>query len=188
MRVRQLPPDNLSDYLHVSWDPRASDARVARTRRSLIGAVIGLVVAVGVWGGYYAWSRVQDVPWTGTGQWTLTAIVLGASVLLIIVRLVAWRLAVRHRREVGAGEVITISWPGVQVDGSFWPWEDMGRVTSRRGRRGVGERGDAYVFHTPDGERTFRVNDLDVLPATMDDALLAYSQRRCDLDVGQIAH
>lgn len=179
------PPPNAEDFLHVHWDPRPADTRVALSGRRFVSGIGGLVITLLVWGGLYWWARRSEQEWAGTGQWTVTAVVVGLSVALLVFRLVAWRLAVRHRRQVGEGEVITASWPGLQIAGHYWDWEELGPVRTERGRAGGGDR---YVFDTPDGEWTCEVDDLDIRPATLQAALVLYSQRRCGADLAQIAH
>lgn len=117
------PPENLGDFLHVAWDPRPAEACQDLARRRFVAAVGGLVVTLLVWGGYYAWTRRAGDSWQGTGQWEVTGVVLGFSLALVVVRLVIWRLAVRHRRRVGEGEVLTASWPGIQIAGRYWDWD-----------------------------------------------------------------
>lgn len=183
--MQPLPPTNADDFLHVRWEPRVADDRVALNRRRFLGGLGGLFVTVLLWGGLYVWSRRQGQDWAGTGQWVFAGVVLGLSVVLVLVRLVAWRRAVRHRKQIGAGEVITASWPGLQIDGHYWAWDRVGPVQSVRGRRG---RGDAYVFETPNGPWTCEVDDLDTTPAALDAALALYSRGRCSVSLEQIAH
>lgn len=184
--MQPSPIEDLQDFLHVAWDPRAADRRVGLARRRFVGAVGGLVVTVLVWGGYYLWSRTSGQQWGGTGQWTITGAVLGFSVAVLLGRLVAWRTAVRHRRRLGEGEVITASWPGLQIAGYYWDWDRVaGRVESAPARWG-GE--DRYVFRTPNGPWECEVEDLDTTPAALDAALRLYSRGRCALTFDHIAH
>lgn len=183
--MQPTPTENEEDFLHVSWEPSAADRRVAGAQRQFVAGIGGLVLTLVVFGGLYLWSRTQEQAWTGAGQWTFIGVVLGLSVVLILVRLVTWRLAVRHRRRVGQGEVITASWPGLQIGGRYWDWDRVGPVTSARGTRGGGDR---YVFGTPDGPWTCEVDDLDITPAALDEALALYSQGRCGVSFDGIAH
>ena len=180
-----VPPADPRDFLHVAWDPQTADERVANARARFRASVVGLVLAVLVWGGYYLWSRRHGATWEGTGQWAITAAVLGLSVILIVVRLVAWRRTVRFRSRLGAGEVITASWPGLQIAGHFWDWNAVGPVASKPGRWG---RGDQYVFATPNGPWEVGVDDLGVTPAALNDALWLYSRGRCSVSFDGIAH
>ncbi len=183
--VGPVPSADPRDFLHVSWDPRAADGRVAAARARFRASVVGLILALLVWGGYYLWSRRHGDSWEGTGQWGITAAVLGLSVALILVRLVDWRRKVRFRSEIGTGEVVTASWPGLQVAGHFWDWDAVGPVDSRPGRWG---RGDRYVFATPGGPWEVGVDDLAVTPAALNDALWLYSRGRCSVSFDGIAH
>ena len=183
--MQPLPPPNAEDFLHVRWDPRLADGRVALNRRRFLAGLGGLAVTVLVWGGLYAWARRSGQEWAGTGQWFFAGGVLGVSVVLLLVRLVAWRLSVRHRKQIGEGEVITASWPGLQIAGHYWDWERVGPVGSVRGSRG---RGDRYVFQTPNGPWTCEVDDLDTTPAALHAALALYSQGRCGVSMERIAH
>lgn len=177
---------NTEDFLHVSWDPTSADRQVAVTRRRFVSGIIGLVVTLLLFGGLYWWSHRDDGPgWSGTGQWTVAGVVVGLSVLLLVLRFAHWRLAVRHRRGVGEGEVITASWPGLQVAGHFWDWEEVGGVRTLRGGATIGDR---YVVETPQGPWTVEVDDLAVKPATLAAALQRYSQGRCPVELDAIAH
>ncbi|SDB79795.1 hypothetical protein GA0111570_10164 [Raineyella antarctica] len=180
-----LPAPNTEDFLHVSWDPRAAEGRVALARRRFVAGVSSLVLTVVVWGGLYLWSRRSGQEWSGTGQWFFAGIVLGLSLVLLLVRLAIWRMAVRHRRQVGEGEVITASWPGLQIAGYYWDWDQVGQVGSVRGRRGGGDR---YVIDTPNGPWSCEVDDLDTTPAALHAALALYSQGRCGVAMERIAH
>lgn len=183
--MQSEPPPDVEDFLHVRWDPRPAERQVGLARRRFFSSVAGLVITLGIWGGLYWWARRSEQDWSGTGQWTVTGVVLGISLAMLLVRLVAWRMAVRHRRQVGEGEVITASWPGLQIAGHYWDWEEVGSVRSERGGTGAGDR---YVFETPDGTWTCQVDDLDVRPATLQSALALYSRGRCGADLEQIAH
>ncbi|MEA5153945.1 hypothetical protein [Raineyella sp.] len=123
--MRPAPPESLEDFLHVAWDPAPAEARAATAKRRFVAAVSGLVVTLLLWGGYYAWSRHAGDSWRGTGLWGVTAVVLGLYVALLVVRLVVWRVAVRRRRRVGDGEVVTASWPGLQIAGHYWDWDSF---------------------------------------------------------------
>ncbi|WOP20131.1 hypothetical protein [Raineyella sp. LH-20] len=140
--MRPAPAENLEDFLHVAWDPRPAETRCALTRRRFIAAVGGLVVTLLVWGGYYGWTRYNGDTWQGTGQWPVSGVVVGLAVVLVVVRLVLWRLAVRHRRRVGKGEVVTASWPGIQIAGHYWDWDRFAAAgTGREGPAGVAAGG-----------------------------------------------
>lgn len=183
--MSQHPPMSEEDFLHVAWDPTAARLRVAVARRRFVAGIIGLVVTLLVLGGLYWWSHRGGEGWAGTGQWTLAGVVVGLSVVLLVVRAVAWRIAVRQRRRIGEGEVVTASWAGIQIAGHYWDWDRVGPVATRRGGP---IRGDRYVFATPEGEWEFGVDDLDVRPATLAGALQRYSQGRCAVSLDRIAH
>ncbi len=214
--MRPAPPENLEDFLHVAWDPEPAQWRVAMARRRFVSALSGLVVTLLLWGGYYLWSRNAGDSWQGTGQWTVTAVVFGVYVVLFVVRLVVWRLAVRRRRRVGDGEVVTASWPGLQIAGHYWDWDTFAAVGSLpaigaetsaastgsegpepgvpeqpavvRTRRGTWGRGDRYLFTTPIGPWECPIEDLGVTPAGLEQALRLYSRGRCLVDLSGISH
>lgn len=179
------PSPTVEDFLHVHWDPRPAEQRVGLAKRRFFSSIGGLVVTLLIWGGLYWWARRSEQGWAGTGQWTVTAVVIGLSVAILVFRLVGWRMAVRRRRQVGEGEVITASWPGLQIAGHYWDWDEVGHVRSERGRAGGGDR---YVFETPDGAWSCEVDDLDVRPATLQAAIALYSRGRCAPDLEQVAH
>ncbi|QGF23816.1 hypothetical protein [Raineyella fluvialis] len=206
--MHAAPPENLEDFLHVPWEPGPASARAAMGRRRFIGALSSLVITVLLWGGFYLWSRRSGESWQGTGQWPVTVVVLALSVVLVAVRSVLWILAVRHRRRVGDGEVLTASWPGVQIAGRFWDWDRfaaastgddaasmaddaagtddvVGVVRTIRGRWG---RADRYLFVTPEGPWECEVDDLGITPAALEQSLRLYSQGRCLVDLSGLAH
>lgn len=106
---------------------------------------------------------------------------LGISVAWFLGYLVACLLARRELKSVATGTAVRIGRPGVQVAGLFVPWVEvasLGMATSRFGRRPRLE-----LRHVSGPVASVPLNQVVVLPATLDSTARAYSGGRHGVDL-----
>lgn len=167
------------EELALAYDPQGPMVRLARRRKRFVSRVVSLVITLAIMVGLYLWQRDQFV---GATPWIAYGIVLGISLGLGVLSFLGWRQARKILAAVGPGLALRIGRPGVEIAGTYVPWNDLGSIAATKGKLGHGPQltvttlGDGFRASVP-------LDQLDVFPATLDSTVRAYSDGRFGVDL-----
>jgi len=170
----------VNDEFGVYYRPEMAAGRVSRTRTGLVWRLgwTLLIIAVGVAGWLlYPAEFGPSAPWF-IGSAVVVGLVLGG-----------WELAhfLKARADaarVGPGLALGANRDGVLIGQDWYPWGEVGSLTVRPGRLGSSSR----LVATARDARSQEVllDYTDVLPATLDSAVVALSGGRARIDLSRL--
>ena len=166
------------EELLVPYSAEPLTEKVGRRRRGLRSRLISLVITAVILVLLYFFGPEQL---RGGSFLAVFGFALGISVAWFLGYLIAFLLARRELRGVSTGTAVRIGRPGVQVAGLFAPWDEvsgLGMATSRFGRRPRLE-----LRHTGGPVASVPLDQMVVLPATLDSTARAYSGGRTGVDL-----
>lgn len=168
------------DEFGIYYRPELAAARVAQTRKGLVwrfGWTL-LIVAIGVAGWIaYPTEFGPSAPW-----FISSAVVIGLA-------LGSWEIAqfVTARRDaakVVPGLALGANRDGVLVGTDWYPWSEVGSLEIRPGRFGSSARLIATARDSR--SREVLIDYADVLPASLDSAVVALSGGRSRVDLSRL--
>jgi len=169
--------DRIEELL-VPYDPTPLAAALDRRRRGMRSRLISLAITAVIVVLLHFFGPEQL---RGGGFLALFGVALGVSLAWFLGYLVAYLLARRDLRGVGTGTAVRIGRPGVQVAGVFTPWAEMASLRMATGRFG---RRPRLELRSSSGQvAAVPVNQMVVLPATLDSTTRAYSGGRHGVDL-----
>lgn len=170
----------MSDEFGVYYRPELAAERVARTRKALfwrLGWTVLFIVAAGIGWALYPQELGPSAPWF-IGSALAFGLVMGG-----------WEFAhfLKARSDasrVGPGLALGANRDGMLVAPDWYPWGEVGSLEVRPGRLGASSR----LVATARDSRTREVllDYTDVLPATLDSAIVALSGGRARLDLSRL--
>ena len=166
------------EELAVPWDAVRIQDKVARRRRLVRSRLISLAISVVIMVVIYLWQREQL---TGPGIWVIFGTVLGISLVVLAVAVLAYRFARAELAEAGPGYAVRIGRRGVQVADLAAPWSEVASLAAVAGRV---LRGPRLRLTLTDGRSaSVPFDQIDVWPATLDTTARAYSAGRFGVDL-----
>ena len=168
------------DEFGIYYQPELAAARVARTRRSLVwrfGWTV-LLIGVGVAGWiFYPTEFGPSAPWF-IGSTAVIGLALGSWEIVHFVK------ARSDARKVIPGLALGANRDGVLVGPDWYPWPEVGSLQMRPGRLGSSAR----LIATARDQRSQEVlvDYTDVLPASLDSAIVALSGGRARVDLSRL--
>lgn len=166
----------MSDELAVAYDPSAAEQTLLRRRRRLRSRIVSFGITVVIVIGLALWPQTR-----GPGLLVASAVILAISLAWVVAYGIGYTRARRARAEVGAGLALRIGRPGVQVAGVFAPWAEVTGVEAVRGRLGSSAR--LRLSTITGAQSSVAFDQIDVMPATVDAAVRAYSGSRHGVDL-----
>lgn len=163
--------------LVVAYDLEQIEQRKARRARLLRSRLISLGITIAIVVGFAVWLRAQGQP---AGLW-ISAVIVAISVAWVIVYLIMYARSRRELAEVSAGTAIAIDRRGVQVAGLTATWAAVAGLATTKGSLG---RSPRFQLTLTDGRTdSVALNQVDVLPATLDSVARAFSGGRHGVDL-----
>ncbi|MDR0959752.1 MAG: hypothetical protein LBM23_05260 [Propionibacteriaceae bacterium] len=140
-----------------------------------VGVIICLLILVWQWSSMTTGYRIA-----------LFIAGLGYSLIWLVIALVGWSSAKAHLRNIGQGIALTVGQRGVWINQKTIPWDEIAAISIRRARAAAGP---VLVVATTAGEKeSMPFLYLDVVPATIDSAIRAYSHNTRSLDLSKIGN
>lgn len=170
----------IGDEFGIYYRPDLAAARVARTRKALVwrfGWTL-LIVGVGVAGWvFYPTEFGPSAPWF-IGSAAGIGLVLGSR------EIVQFAKARSDAAKVVPGLALGVNRDGVLVGPDWYPWPEVGALEMRPGRFGSSAR---LVATARDSRsREVLIDYTDVLPASLDSAIVALSGGRARIDLSRL--
>ena len=167
------------EELAVPYDPSGPLAKVAKRKRLVRGRIISIVLTVIILVALYIWQRASFPQ----GAWVVYGIVFGISLAWLALYVVGYAQAKRDLSTVGQGIALRIGRTGVQVAQTFAPWPAITALRVVNGKLGRSER---FRLEHAAGVAEIDMNQLPVLPATLDTTARAYSAGRHGVDLSAL--
>jgi hypothetical protein len=164
------------EELLVPYDPTAPAAKAKRRRRAVRSRIISLIITVAILVALYFWQRAAF----GPGLWVIYGVLFGISGVWLAVSIIGYVQAKRDLNRMGQGVAVRIGRAGVQVADAFAYWPQVTGLRMVRGR--VGRSPRLRLDHTG-GFAEVPLDQLPVLPATLDTTARAYSAGRHGVDL-----
>ena len=171
------------DELFVEYTAEPAADRAGRWRRMLILRLVSLGITVVVLVALFLWQREQVV------ANPVPYIVVYSLVLLIgigwaVGTFFGYRRVRRDLTSIPSGLALRVGRSGLELAGQWQAWSDVAAIRSAKGRWPAGPllevaRTDGSSVATP-------LEQISVLPATLDTALRAYSAGRQGLDLSSL--
>ena len=168
------------DEFGIFYQPELAAARVARTRRSLVWRFGWTLVLVGV--GVVGWIVYPDefgpsAPWF-IGSAAVIGLALGSWEIVQFIK------ARSDAKRVWPGLALGANRDGVLVGRDWLPWPEVGSLEMLPGRLGSSSR----LVATARDQRSQEVllDYSDVLPASLDSAIVALSGGRARVDLSRL--
>lgn len=166
------------EELVLTYDPTAATGRLRDRRRRFLSRVFSLAITLGLMVAFYIWQREQ---FRGAALWLVYGIVLAISLGFAVFALLAWLQARKIVAGLGQGIALRIGRPGVEIAGTYVPWDGLASLAVRKGKLGHGSQ---FTVTGVDGRRlAVPLDQLDVFPATLDSTARAYSGGRLGVDL-----
>lgn len=172
-----------TDGLVVNYDAGPAGERADRWRRLVRGRIISLVITVVVLVVILVWQRERflDDP---APMIVVYSLVLLAAIGWLVGVWLAYRATKRTVASVGQGVVLQVTRRGVEVAGQPIAWSDLTSLAVAKGRWPTGPllqatRTDGSTVAVP-------LEQIPVLPATLDSTFRAYSAGRHGLDLSAL--
>lgn len=169
------------EELLVPYSAEPLTEKLGRRRRGLRSRLVSLVITAVILVLLYFFGPEQL---RGGGFLALYGVALGFSVAWFLGYLLAYLLARRELRSLGTGTAVRIGRPGVQVAGLFTPWSEVSTLGMASGR--FGRRPRLELRHTNGPVASVPLNQIVVLPATLDSTARAYSGGRQGVDLSAL--
>ncbi len=174
---------NGGDALVVDYDNSRAQQRVARLRRMLRGRLISLGISVVVLIGIFVWQRDRFLAHPGP-MIAVYGIVLLAGIGWVVGVAIAYHVGRRSLTSDRRGLALRVDRHGVVVAGEQFGWTGLDSLRALSGRW---PQGDVLRAVGTDGRRAeVALEELPVLPATLDSTVRAYSAGRCGLDLSAL--
>ena len=167
------------EELAVPYDPTEPLAKVKKRGRMVRGRIISTAITVIIMVALYLWQRAAFPQ----GAWIVYGIVVGVSLLWLALYVVGWVQAKRDLATVGQGVALRIGRTGVQVAGEYAPWSAITALRVVNGKLG---RSPRFRLEHAHGAAEIDMNQLPVLPATLDTTARAYSAGRHGVDLSAL--
>jgi hypothetical protein len=166
------------EELLVPYDPAQLSAKVRRRRRGMWSRLVSLVITVLILVGLYFFGGEGL---RAAGFLAVFGVALAISVAWFLGYLIAYLLARRQLRRIGSGTAVRIGRPGVQVAGVYAPWAEVAALTMVTRRFGRHPR--LELRRTSGAPASVPLDQIEVLPATLDSTARAYSGGRHGVDL-----
>ncbi len=167
------------EELAVPYDPTEPLAKVKKRKSRVRGRIISLVLTVVILVVIYFWQQASFTP----GLWVVYGIVFGISLIWLSFYIVGYVQAKRDLGTVGQGIGLRIGRAGVHVAGEFAPWSAITALRVVNGKLGKSPR---FRLEHAGGVAQIDMNQLPVLPATLDTTARAYSAGRHGVDLSAL--
>ncbi len=167
----------MADELVIGYNPMPATQRVAHYRALVRSRLIWFGIAIAICIGIYVWQRANL---DGVSTVALFVMGLGFSAVWVVIAFLGLAAAKRSLDSIGQGTAVTVDRLGIDVTGQRTEWAQVARVTTARGRLGVGP--DLVVTDAAGSSHTVPLSYLDTLPGTLDSAIRAYSAGQHWLD------
>ncbi len=165
------------EELAVPYDPSRAEERVAQRRRLFRGRLLSLGITVAIMTGLYLWQRAQ---FTGVGWIVVYAVALLISLGWVAGSWLAYRRAVSELAEVRPGIAVRVDRQGVTVAGASAAWAEVDRLAMVGG--GLGRSPRLLLTRSSGPPASVAIDQVAVLPATLDSTVRAYSAGRHGVD------
>jgi hypothetical protein len=188
--VNSYPESQLQGYhsgyieeLAVPYDPTVPAAKVKKRFGRVRGRIISLVLTVVILLVIYFWQRASFP----AGVWWIYGIIFGLSLLWLAFYVIGYVQARRELASVGQGIALRIGRAGVQAAAEFAPWPQITALRVLNGKLGRSAR-FRLEYVSDGGPRSVDVpmDQLPVLPATLDTTARAYSAGRWGVDLSSL--
>lgn len=163
--------------LVVPYDLEQIAQRKDRSARMLRGRLISLAITIAVVIAFALWLRSQGQL---AGLW-ISAVIIAASAAWAGVWVVLYRRARRELSGAGAGTAIRIDRTGVEVGGQAAGWPEVASLAVVKG--GLGRSPRLQLTRTDGQSSSVALNQVDVMPATLDSVARAFSAGRHGVDL-----
>lgn len=167
----------MSDGLEIHHNPVPAAERVARWHGVLRSRLIMLAISVVLSVAVFVW---QQQKFNGLGI-VLLAVFNLVPLVWVVVAAVYGQIAKRDLATVGEGVAMRIHRGGIDVDGRTLGWPQVRSVAART--RGPGRSPMLVVAGTDGSSSELAMEQLDVMPSQVDDALRAFTSGRLGLDL-----
>lgn len=170
----------MGDEFGIYYRPEVAAEKVSRARRKLLWRLGSTLVFVAIGIGLrlaYADEFGSSVPWF-IGSVLVFGLVLGGW------ELVQYLSAQRDSKRLAPGLALGANRDGMLVGADWFGWNEVGALVVRPGRWG----GSSRLVATGRDQRSQEVllDYTDVLPATLDSAILALSGGRARMDLSRL--
>lgn len=171
------------EELALPYDSSEPQAKVDKRKRIVRGRIISIVLTVLIMLGLYFWQRAAFP----AGAWIVYGIIIGLSLAWLAFRIVGYVQAKRDLASVGQGIAVRIGRAGVQVAAEFAPWSHISALRVVNGKLGRSPRFQMeYASDHGPAVAAIDLNQLPVLPATLDTTARAYSAGRHGVDLSSL--
>lgn len=167
------------EELLVPYDASRPQQKVARRRRRMVGRIISLIITVVILVALYFWQREAF----GPGLWVVYGVLFGVSAVWLAVYVIGYVQARRELASVRDGVALRIGRAGVQLADTFAYWPQVTQLHIVKGR--LGRSPNLRLDHAG-GTDQVPLDQLDVLPATLDTTARAYSAGRHGVDLAAL--
>jgi hypothetical protein len=164
------------EELLVPYDSTAPLAKMKRRRRAVRSRIVSLIITVAILIALYLWQREAF----GPGLWVVYGVLFAISLGLLAVSIIGYVQAKQDLAGIGQGVAVRIGRAGVQVADAFAYWPQVSSLHVVKGR--VGRSPRLRLDHAG-GSAEVPLDQLDVLPATLDTTARAYSAGRHGVDL-----
>ena len=171
------------DELTVGYDGAETRSRVERWRRMLRSRLISFGISIVILIGIFIWQRDRFAA-NPLPMIIIYGLVLLAGIGWIVAMLVGLRAARRAAAEIGTGVALRVNRSGIELAGQSVGWSELGSLAVAKGSW----PGGAVLQATRrDGaSRSVPLEQLPVLPATLDSTVRAYSGGRFGVDLSEL--
>ncbi|HEY5846356.1 MAG TPA: hypothetical protein VIT42_06160 [Microlunatus sp.] len=167
------------EELVLPYDRTEPQQKVTRRRRLVRGRIISLVLTVVILVALYIWQRAAF----GPGLWVVYGVLFGVSIAWLAVYVVGYAQAKRELASIREGVALRIGRAGVQVADVFAYWPQISGLRVVKGRVG---RSPRFRMEHSGGFSDVPLDQLGVLPATLDTTARAYSAGRHGVDLSAL--
>ena len=170
----------MGDEFGIYYQPEVAATKVAAARKRLIWRLGSTLVFIAIGIGIrvaYPTEFGDSAPWF-IGSVLLFGLVFGSREIVQLV------VASRDAKRVSAGLALGANRAGMLVGPDWFDWSEVGEVVVRPGRWGASSR----LVATGRDQRTqeLLLDYTDVLPATLDSAIVALSGGRARVDLSRL--
>jgi hypothetical protein len=172
-----------TDGLVVNYDAGPAGERVDRWKRLVRGRVISLGITVVVLIIIFVWQRERflDDP---APMLVVYGLVLLAGIAWLVGVWLGYRATKRNAASVQQGVVLQVNRYGVAVAGQQIAWSDVSSLAVAKGRWPGGPL--LQATRVDGSSASVPLEQIPVLPATLDSAFRAYSAGRHGLDLSAL--
>jgi len=173
----------MPDDLVIGFNPGLAAQRVAlrarriKTRLAGLGVTLVVCVWIVIW---RSWSM------TGPMALILFAVGLGYSLVWLMAAVIAWAVAKSALAAIPPTPAARIDRQGIGLGGVFLVWPMVAQIVARSRFWTMSPR--MRVTDTAGQRYQLNLAGLDVMPATIDASIRAFSGGRFHLDVSRLGH